>query len=103
PEGGVLEYSGAAPTGPLDATAGAVGNSRNGTSGPATTTELNELIFGAGMTSETYRSAGSGFAKRVITKFGNIAEDATVLRTGSYSATAPLKSSAPWVMQMATF
>ena len=103
PDVRVLEYSGADPTGPLDATAGAVGNSRDGNSGPATTTELNELIFGAGMTYKTYSAAGSGFAKRVITNFGDIAEDTTVFGMGSYSASATLKSSAPWVMQMATF
>jgi hypothetical protein len=103
PDVRVLEYSGADPTGPLDATAGAVGNSRDGNTGPATTTELNELIFGAGMTYKTYSAPGSGFAKRVITNFGDIAEDTTVFSMGSYSASATLKSSAPWVMQMATF
>jgi hypothetical protein len=103
PDVRMLEYSGADPTAPLDATAGAVGNSRDGNSGPAATTELNELIFGAGMTSKTYGVAGDGFAKRVITNFGDIAEDTTVFSMGSYSATATLKSSAPWVMQIATF
>ena len=103
PDVRVLEYSGADPMTPLDATAAAVGNSRHGNSGPATITTLNELIFGAGMTVGTYRPADNGFTKRVITNFGDIAEDATVLSMGSYSATTSLKSSAPWVMQMATF
>jgi IPT/TIG domain len=99
----VLEYSGLDSTAPLDVTAAAAGNSRNGNSGPATTTALNELIFGAGMTYGGYSAAGSGFTKRVITNFGDIAEDTTVLAGGSYSATAPLSSSVPWVMQMAAF
>jgi IPT/TIG domain len=103
PDVRVLEYTGTDPTRPLDVTAAAAGNSRNGNSGPAATTTLNELIFGAGMTFDVYSAAGSGFTKRVITKFGDIAEDATVLSTGTYSATAPLRSSAPWVMQMAAF
>ena len=55
------------------------------------------------MTFDSYSAAGSGFTKRVITNFGDIAEDTTVLAMGSYSATAPLRSSAPWVMQMAAF
>ena len=103
PDVRVLEYSGLDPTAPLDVTAAAAGNSQNGNSGPATTTALNELIFGAGMTFDVYSAAGSGFTKRVITNFGDIAEDTTVLAMGSYSATAPLRLSAPWVMQMATF
>ena len=103
PDVRVLEYSGLDPTAPLDVTAAAAGNSQNGNSGSATTTALNELIFGAGMTFDMYSAAGSGFTKRVITNFGDIAEDTTVLAMGSYSATAPLRFSAPWVMQMATF
>ena len=52
------------------------------------------------MTYGGYSAAGTGFTKRVITNFGDIAEDATVLAGGSYSAAAPLSSSVPWVMQM---
>jgi hypothetical protein len=103
PDVRALEYAGVDQTSPLDVTAAAAGNSRNGSSGPAATTGLNELIFGAGMTFDIYSAAGSGFTKRVITKFGDIAEDATVLSSGTYSVTAPLRVSAPWVMQMATF
>jgi hypothetical protein len=103
PDVRVLEYAGVDQTSPLDVTAAAAGNSRNGSSGPAATTGLNELIFGAGTTFDVYSAAGSGFTKRVITKFGDIAEDATVLSSGTYSVTAPLRASAPWVMQMATF
>ena len=55
------------------------------------------------MTFDVFSAAGSGFTKRVITNFGDIAQDATVVSMGSYSATAPLRASAPWVMQMATF
>ncbi len=103
PDVRALEYSGLDPTAPLDVTAASAGNSQNGNSGPATTTALNELIFGAGMTFDMYSAAGSGFTQRLITNFGDIAEDTTVLAMGSYSATAPLRLSAPWVMQMAAF
>ena len=46
--------------------------------------------------------AGAGFTARIITGDGDIAEDQVVSSTGSYSATGRT-SSAPWVMQMATF
>jgi IPT/TIG domain len=103
PDVRALEYSGADTANPLDVTAAAVGTGLAASSGPASTTSLNELIFGAGMTFDVFNASGSGFAKRVITNFGDIAEDATVANTGLYSATASLRASAPWVMQMATF
>jgi hypothetical protein len=103
PDVRVLEYSGADPTGPLDVTAAAAGTGLTANSGSATTNTLSELVFGAGMTFTSFSTAGSGFTNRIITNFGDIAEDATVLSAGSYSVTAPLTSSAPWVMQMATF
>jgi hypothetical protein len=103
PDVRVLEYSGADTTNPLDVTAGASGSGLTGNSGSATTTSAKELIFGAGMTFDIYNAAGSGFTSRVITGFGDIAEDKNVTSTGSYNATAGMRSSALWVMQMATF
>ena len=103
PDVRVLEYSGADTTNPLDVTAGASGSGLTGNSGTATTTSANELVFGAGMTFDIYNAAGNGFTSRVITNFGDIAEDKNVTSTGSYSATAGMRASAPWVMQMATF
>jgi hypothetical protein len=103
PDVRVLEYSGADTTNPLDVTAAAVGTGTTGNSGAATTTSANELVFGAGMTFDIYNAAGSGFTNRVITNFGDIAEDKSVTATGTYGATAPMRSSAAWVMQMATF
>jgi IPT/TIG domain len=102
PDVRVLEYSGADKANPLDATAAAAGTSLTTNSGPASTTSLNELIFGAGITFNAYYP-GSGFTQRVLTNFGDIAEDATVASMGTYSFSAPLHLSAPWVTQMATF
>jgi hypothetical protein len=45
---------------------------------------------------------GSGFTDRIISIYGNLAEDQTVSSIGSYAATAN-NSSGNWVMQMATF
>ncbi len=103
PDVRVLEYSGLDPANPLDKTAGAAGSGTTASSGAATTTAANELIFGAGMTLAKYTGAGTGFTSRIITTpDADLAEDKTVTATGSYSATAP-NSSSSWVMQMATF
>ena len=96
----ILEYRGVST---VDVTAGASGNSATASSGAATTTVANELIFGANTVATTSR-AGSGFTSRIITSpDGDIAEDKVVTTAGSNSATAPLTSSGPWVMQMVTF
>jgi hypothetical protein len=55
------------------------------------------------MTFDIFNAPGSGFTNRVITNFGDIAEDKSVTSTGSYNATAAMRASAAWVMQMATF
>src|SRR5215469_13454841 len=102
PDVRILEYDGLDANGPLDATAGAVGNSSSASSGPATTTSSNELIFGAGTTAGGFSGPGAGFTVRLITSDVDIAEDKVVSTNGSYSAVAPLDGAA-WVMQMATF
>jgi len=100
----ILEYSGLDTSSPLDVTAGAAGTSASPNSGAATTTVANELIFGAGTTGGGFTAAGTGFTSRIITSpNADVAEDKTVTSTGSNSASAPLKSSSTWVMQMATF
>lgn len=100
----IVEYSGLSTTAPLDVTASGSGND----SGPAataavTTTSAHELLFAAGMTTEVYSGAGTGFASRIITSEGDIVEDRVVSTTGSYSAMADLGESSEWLLQMATF
>jgi hypothetical protein len=97
----ILEYRGVST---LDVTAGASGNNATANSGAATTTVANELIFGANTVATSTARAGSGFTSRIITSpDGDIAEDKVVTTAGSNSATAPLSSGGPWVMQMVTF
>ena len=101
PDVRILEYRG---LGALDVTAGAVGRGTTSSSGAATTTAPNEMIFGANMVSSYTSAAGSGFTSRVITYIDNdLAEDMIVTSAGSYTATATLGSRGNWVMQMATF
>jgi hypothetical protein len=102
PDVRILEYSGLDPTSPLNVTAAAAGNGTSASSGSASTTSANVLIFGAGNTAHHYTIAGSGFTTRVINIYGSIAEDNFVSSTGSYAATAT-NSAGLWVMQMATF
>jgi hypothetical protein len=79
----VLEYSGLDPANPLDVKAGAAGSGTSASSGAATTTSANDLIFGAGMTIARF-TAGAGFVSRIITSpDADIAEDKTVDTTGS--------------------
>jgi hypothetical protein len=97
----ILEYRGVST---LDVTAGAIGNSATASSGAATTTVANELIFGANTVATSNSGAGSGFTSRIITSpDSDLAEDKVVTTTGSNSATATLGASGPWVMQMVTF
>ena len=97
----VLEYSGITT---LDVTSGGFGKSAAPTSGAATTTAANELIFGADTVYTGNKAPGTGFTARVITSpDSDLAEDRIVTSTGSYSATATLGTSGNWVMQMATF
>jgi hypothetical protein len=107
PDVRILEYKGLSTTAPFDVTAGASGTSGNNivvSSGSATTTSANELIFGAGITNGGFSKAGTSFKAEVITPDGDIAEDEIVSATGSYSATASLGAygSQKWIMQMVT-
>ena len=100
----ILEYGGLDTTNPFDATASASGTAVSTNSGSVTTTSPVELVFGAGMTVNSFTAAGSGFTKRIITSpDADIAEDRNVSSTGSYSATASQRVTGAWVMQVATF
>ena len=53
PDVRILEYSGLDTSSPLDVTAAGVGSGTSASSGSATTTSANELIFGSGTTAGT--------------------------------------------------
>jgi hypothetical protein len=99
----ILEYSGLDPATPLDVTAGARENSLLASSGSVTISFNSELLFGADMTGTSTKGPGAGYTSRILTPDGDIAEDNIAAVTGSYKATAPLKTAGPWVMQIATF
>ena len=97
-----LEYSGLDPVNPFDVGTSASGTGTSANSGTVTTTAANALIFGAGITTGGFSTAGTNFTTRIITiPDADIAQDRIVTATGAYSATAPV--SGAWVMQVATF
>ncbi|HSB85847.1 MAG TPA: Ig-like domain-containing protein, partial [Ilumatobacteraceae bacterium] len=97
----IHEYSGVDKVNPLDVSKSAIGTSSAMNSGSATTTNANDLIFGAGASKSNVNQAGSGFTTR-LSNYGNRTEDKRVTTTGSYNATATQNSNA-WVMQMVAF
>ena len=100
----ILEYTGIDPVNPVDVIASAIGTNAIANSGAVTTTHGNDLLFGATTVFTHTAGAGAGFTSRVITApDGDIAEDRVVSAVGSYSASALLTSTGPWVMQMVAF
>ena len=98
----ILEYSSADTTSPLDVTAANVGSSSPSNSGPVTTKNATDLLFGANITTGMTSGPGTGYTSRLLTSpDGDIAEDEFVTAIGSYSATAP--ASGTWIMQLVAF
>ncbi len=95
----VLEYAGADVSNPVDVIAAATGSGGTSSSGAATTTNANDLIFGANIVTGLTSGPGTGFTSRILTSpDGDIAEDRVVTSVGSYSATAG--ATGKWIMQM---
>ena len=100
----IVEYAGADPSNPVDVTAANSGTSASSSSAAVTTTNATDLLFGANLVQTSTSGAGSGFSKRLLTTpDGDIVEDRMVTAMGSYSASAPLSSSGPWIMQVVAF
>ena len=95
-----LEYKGADTSSPVDVVVANSGNGTSSSSGAVTTTNANDLLFGANIVTSITSGPGSGFTSRLLTSpDGDIAEDEMVSSTGSYTATAPISSGA-WIMQL---
>ena len=100
----IHEYSGLDRNNPLDASATSIGTTSAMNSGSATTSNANDLIFGAASSSSSVTAAGTGFTSRLnaIGANGSRTEDRNVTSVGSYNATAT-QNGARWVMHMAAF
>jgi hypothetical protein len=100
----ILEYSGADLNNPIDVTVGNTGSSTTSNSGAVSTTNPTDLLFAANIVATYTASAETGFTSRMITSpDGDMIEDQMTTVAGSYSATAPLGSAGPWIMQMVAF
>ena len=95
----VLEYRGLAFSNAFDATANMTGSGTAMDSGAATTTSGSELVVGFAEAASA--SPGAGFTRHAM-QTGNIVEDMTATKAGSYSATATTTAGG-WTMLMATF
>ena len=104
PDVRIAEYSGIDPANPVVAAVGASGTGNLGNSGTVATTSASTLLVGADYVQKSTTAAGAGYTSRVITSpDGNILEDRVVTAPGTYSATAALKGSGGWVMQVVAF
>ncbi len=81
------EYSGLDRTNPLDVSRSAIGSAAAMTTGNATTTNANDLIFGAGASTNSITAAGAGLTAR-STAYDNRTMDRTVTTAGNYAVTA---------------
>ncbi len=101
----IAEYRGIDTANPVDVVAAAQGNSTLSSSGAATTTTANDLLVAGNMVLLGGTAGpGTSFTNRVITDpDSDILEDRIVTSSGSYSATAPLLTSGPWIMQVVAF
>jgi galactose oxidase-like protein/chitobiase/beta-hexosaminidase-like protein/Big-like domain-containing protein/Kelch motif protein len=100
PDVRILSYRGLDTSSPVEGVAGTVGTGTTPNSGSVTTTNANDLLFGASYVSTRVTAAGTGFTSRVITSpDGDIAEDRIVTAAGTYNATATM-TSGNWVMQL---
>jgi hypothetical protein len=95
------EYAGLNKTSPIDVQAGAYGSAGPASSGNATTTVANDLIWGLCIPDVTCPAPGSSFIAR-STAGSSIVEDKVGVTPGSYSATATVTGSG-WSMQMVAF
>jgi hypothetical protein len=99
----ILEYKGLNATSPLDSTIFGWGSSTLASSFSLTTHAAPELLIGATTVNTLTANAGSGYSLVALTKFGDIVEQRIVTSLGTYTATAPLSTAGPYVIQLAAF
>lgn len=96
----ILEYAGANTTTPVDVVTANSGNGATSSTNPVTT-NYPDLLIAANLVQTTTSGPGAGFTQRLMTlPDGDIAQDEMTTQLGSYSASAPLSSAGPWIMQM---
>ena len=102
----IEEWSGLAAVNALDQTAGSTDTNQGGTmdSGPVTTTNANELLYGLGRAqNDGTNTAGPGYTLREFDGQRLASESRIVSAAGTYSATMTASDSGWWTMLLATF
>src|SRR5580704_12889116 len=100
PDVRVVEWSNLNTTSPLDATAASTGSSATSSSGAVKTTNASDVLIASNLVKNASTGAESGWTSQTITTDGDILESKNETATGSYTATAALKSSGSWIMQV---
>ena len=103
----IHEYSGLAASATLDQVNSATGTGTSANSGNVTTTQANELLFGAGATSGIASFfAGTNYTLREKVPATNsrlATEDRIVSTTGTYSASFTFGATEDWACLIATY
>ena len=103
PDVRIAEYPGVTQLAHVDVQTGNTGSS-NLASATLTTTSADDLLVAADYGPGLTKGAGMGFDQRVLSSpLADILEDRIAITPGSFTATAPLETTAPWVMQLAAF
>jgi hypothetical protein len=99
----ILEYSGIDPANPFDGSRAFYDGGTLSSTGTLLILSNTDLLVAANICQGACKGPGAGFTKRLLTSFGDIAEDRVVTAPGVYSATAPVPTAGGWVMQMVAF
>jgi len=100
----IHEYSGIATSAALDVTSGGQGTGTTVSSGNATTTDVRELVFGVGSsTNADTWAAGSGFTLRQTPANKLATEDQVITTTQTLAASFSISPSDNWAAIVVTF
>jgi IPT/TIG domain len=99
----ILEYKGLNATSPLDTSIFGWGSSTLGSTFSLTTHAAPELLLAATTVTNATTNAGSSYSLVYLTKFNDIVEQRIVTSIGTYTASAPLSPSGPYVIQLVAF
>jgi hypothetical protein len=99
----ILEYSGIDPVNAFDGAVTFYDGSSLSTTGTLLTLNSMDLLVAANTVQGACSGPGAGFTQRLLSQFGDIAEDEIVTSPGLYTATAPVPTAGGAVMQMVAF
>jgi hypothetical protein len=99
----VAEYHGIDGRQPLDVAVGEAGYSEIATSGPATTSNANDLLVAGTVTAQGVTGPGASYTQRLMDDNSEILGDSRTATIGTYSASAPQRAMGWFVMLLVAF